>query len=80
MQAAMDCFTESVKSHQLRKGDIVLVRKNTILIVSEEYFETGRLSLGPSRFTFFVLYQNGIVSRTSFWENERFERLLKCSR
>jgi hypothetical protein len=76
----MDCFTESVKSHQLRKGDIVLVRKNTILIVSEEYFETGRLSLGPSRFTFFVLYENGIVSRTSFWENERFERLLKCSR
>lgn len=80
MQAAMDCFTESVKSHQLRKGDIVFSRKKVMLIVSEEYFEAGRLSLGPSRFVFFVLYENGVVCKSSFWENERFERLLKCSR
>lgn len=80
MLVVMDCSTESVKSYQLRKGDIVFSRKKVMLIVSEEYFEAGRLSLGPSRFVFFVLYENGVMCRASFWENERFERLLKCSR
>lgn len=77
----MDYSTETVKSFQLRKGDIVFSRKNPrniMLIVSEECFETGRSSLGPSRFIFFVLYQNGLVSRASFWENQTYEILFKC--